>query len=163
VICQCPCGTEAISRSPFGARPYSRHMLVVAHVSSMKTSLSGFRLGCRARHSSRAAATSGRACSLHRRLRSDNRSAMNHTSAPCRKPPADSTQPDNALVRRLSNFQPRLRCFYEVKEVNPLSVLIFSPSSKSIFGSLTEAFEALRWRAVHIVMDMPVQRAAFAA
>ncbi len=38
-----------------------------------------------------------------------------------------------------------------------------SPSGESILSSLTEAFQALWWRAVHIVMDIPVQRAAFAA
>ena len=32
-----------------------------------------------------------------------------------------------------------------------------SPSGESIHSSLTEAFQALRWRAVHIVMHMPVQ------
>jgi len=43
VVFQWPCGMEARSRSPRGARPRVRAILVDAHVSSMKTSLSGSR------------------------------------------------------------------------------------------------------------------------
>ena len=42
-------------------------MFVLVQVSSMKTSLPGFRFGCFSRHSMRALATSGRLCSLARR------------------------------------------------------------------------------------------------
>jgi hypothetical protein len=62
-VFQCPCGTAATNRCPSGARPYRRVILVVAQVSSMKTSRSGSKCGWAARQFSRAAATSGRCCS----------------------------------------------------------------------------------------------------
>ena len=43
VVFQWPCGTPARSRSPRGARPWRRAMLVEAQVSSMKTRRSGSR------------------------------------------------------------------------------------------------------------------------
>ena len=58
-----PCGTLASRRSPRGALPYSRTMLVLTEVSSKKNSLAGFRLGCLAFQAARAAATSARSCS----------------------------------------------------------------------------------------------------
>jgi hypothetical protein len=61
-IFQCSCGTTATSRCPRGARPYRRVTLVLAQVSSMRTSRSGSKCGWAARPS-RAAATSGRCCS----------------------------------------------------------------------------------------------------
>jgi transaldolase len=64
VVFQCPCGIAARSRSPLGARPRIRAMLVVTQVSSMKTSPSGSRSSCPSNPSSRRSATSGRACSL---------------------------------------------------------------------------------------------------
>jgi hypothetical protein len=45
VVFQWPCGTLVISRSPRGARPRSRAMLVEVPVSSIKTKRSGLSLG----------------------------------------------------------------------------------------------------------------------
>src|SRR3954451_2628892 len=50
-------------RSPFAARPRSRAILVVAAVSSMKTSLSGSRSSWPSNQASRASFTSARCCS----------------------------------------------------------------------------------------------------
>src|SRR4051812_45772544 len=61
---QCPHGTRPTRRAPRLARPRSRAMLVVVPVSSRKTSRAGSRSGCAAIHRARAAATSGRSCSL---------------------------------------------------------------------------------------------------
>jgi hypothetical protein len=63
VVCQCPCGAWQISRSPLGARPRSRVMLVLAADSSMKTSRAGSSPPWRRFHRRRACATSGRFCS----------------------------------------------------------------------------------------------------
>src|SRR5579864_17707 len=63
VVFQWPCGTKSTRRSPRGARPRVRVMLVFAHVSSRKTSFSGFSSGIRARQKDRSCATSGRFCS----------------------------------------------------------------------------------------------------
>ena len=56
-------GCAARSRSPFGARPRSRAMLVEAQVSSMKTSRSGSRSSWPSNQASRRFRTSGRSCS----------------------------------------------------------------------------------------------------
>src|SRR6185503_5377904 len=61
---QCPQGTRPTRRAPRLARPRSRAMLVVVPVSSRKTSRAGSRSGCAAIQAARAAATSGRSCSL---------------------------------------------------------------------------------------------------
>src|SRR6202022_4216510 len=58
-----PCGIGARQRLPRFERPRSRAILVEAPVSSMKTSLSGSRLGTSSRQAWRAAATSGLSCS----------------------------------------------------------------------------------------------------
>ena len=50
-------------RSPFGARPRRRAILVLAAVSSMKISRVGSRSSCPSNHASRAAFTSSRCCS----------------------------------------------------------------------------------------------------
>src|ERR1700704_5786144 len=63
-IFQCPHGTRPIIRRPRLARPRSRAMLVEVPVSSMNTSRAGSRSGCAAIQAARAAATSGRSCSL---------------------------------------------------------------------------------------------------
>ena len=63
LVCQCPCGTAATRRWPRGLRPRNRAMLVLAQVSSMKTSRAGFKCGCCSRQATRAAAMSGRSCS----------------------------------------------------------------------------------------------------
>src|SRR4030088_2006915 len=63
-IFQCPHGTRPITRRPRLARPRSRAMLVEVPVSSMNTSRAGSRSGCAAIQAARAAATSGRSCSL---------------------------------------------------------------------------------------------------
>src|SRR6266404_9707978 len=68
VVFQWPCGTLPTSRSPRGARPRSRAILVEVPVSSMKTSRSGSSLACLSDHAVRAAATSGRSCSAARTL-----------------------------------------------------------------------------------------------
>jgi hypothetical protein len=63
VVFQWPCGIAAHSRSPFGARPWRRAMLVEAHVSSMKTSRSGSSSGWPSNPSRRRLRTCGRSCS----------------------------------------------------------------------------------------------------
>jgi hypothetical protein len=63
VIFQWPCGTLASRRSPLGARPRGGVMFILAQVSSINTSRSGFRSGCSRLNSSRLSATSGRSCS----------------------------------------------------------------------------------------------------
>ena len=63
VVRQWPCGTPARRRSPLGARPRSRAILVLSQVSSMKIRRSGSRSGCPSHQASRAAATSSRSCS----------------------------------------------------------------------------------------------------
>src|SRR6266567_5838075 len=57
-----------MSRSPRGARPYRRVIVVDTLVSSMNTSLLGSSLFCRLCNALRAAATSGRSCSAARKL-----------------------------------------------------------------------------------------------
>src|SRR5579863_2252772 len=64
IVFQCPHGTRPTTRLPRLARPRKRAMLVVVPVSSRKTSRAGSRSGCAAIHAARAAATSGRSCSL---------------------------------------------------------------------------------------------------
>jgi hypothetical protein len=64
VIFQWPCGTLPINRSPRRHRPLDLAILVLVPVSSMKISLSGSSSFCALRQRSRAAATSGRSCSL---------------------------------------------------------------------------------------------------
>ena len=68
VVFQCPQGTAAGRRWPRRLRPRRRVMLVLAPVSSMKTSRSGFSQVCQLRHSRRLAATSARSCSAARWL-----------------------------------------------------------------------------------------------
>src|SRR5918995_2317627 len=63
VVFQCPRGMPTRSRLPLGARPRRRAMLVVAPVSSMKTSLAGSRSSWPSNQSSRLFRTSGRSCS----------------------------------------------------------------------------------------------------
>ncbi len=55
-------GTAARQRSPRGERPRRRAILVVAPVSSMKTSLAGSRSGCASNQASRRELTSSRSC-----------------------------------------------------------------------------------------------------
>src|ERR1700722_8800191 len=63
-----PKGALATRRSPLAQRPWVRVMLVLAQVSSMKTSRLGSIVAWRAFHCSRRLATSGRSCSEARRL-----------------------------------------------------------------------------------------------
>jgi hypothetical protein len=63
VVFQCPCGADAIRRSPRGARPRVRVMLVLVQVSSRKISCAGSSRGCASRQRWRASAMSARACS----------------------------------------------------------------------------------------------------
>src|SRR5712691_5077910 len=67
-VFQFPCSTFWMSRSPCGARPYRRVIVVDTLVSSMNTSLLGSSLFCRRCNALRAAATSGRSCSAARDL-----------------------------------------------------------------------------------------------
>src|ERR1035437_8746511 len=64
VVFQWPCGTEATQRRPLGDRPRLLAMLVVVHVSWIKTSLRGSSSGWFSRHSARAIRTSSRSFSL---------------------------------------------------------------------------------------------------
>src|ERR1039458_5023774 len=68
MVFQFPCGTFWMSRSPCGARPKRRVIVVETLVSSMKTSRFRSSLGCCFCNALRAAATSGRSCSAARRL-----------------------------------------------------------------------------------------------
>ena len=63
VVRQWPCGAWPTSRSPLGARPRSRVMLVLAADSSMKTSRAGSSPLWPRRHRRRALATFSRFCS----------------------------------------------------------------------------------------------------
>src|SRR6266851_10009464 len=67
-VFQFPCSTFWTSRSPCGARPYRRVIVVDTLVSSMNTSLLGSSFFCRRCNALRAAATSGRSCSAARKL-----------------------------------------------------------------------------------------------
>src|SRR5438105_4731960 len=64
IVFQWPQGTRPTTRRPRLARPRSRAMAVLVPVSSMNTSRAGSRSGCAAIQAARAAATSGRCCSL---------------------------------------------------------------------------------------------------
>ena len=66
MVFQCPNGALSLQRSPTGAQPESRAILVLTPVSSRKTRLSGSINGWAALHSLRRAATSGRSCSTAR-------------------------------------------------------------------------------------------------
>src|SRR6201981_1272910 len=68
MVFQCPCGTRPIRRSPRGQRPLSRTILVLAAVSSTKTSRAGSNRPCSRIQRRRACATSARSCSAARRL-----------------------------------------------------------------------------------------------
>src|SRR5258706_9917445 len=68
MVFQCPCGTRPIRRSPRGQRPLSRTILVLAAVSSTKTSRAGSNVPCSRIQCRRARATSARSCSAARRL-----------------------------------------------------------------------------------------------
>src|SRR4051794_4655661 len=63
VFLRCPCGTAARRRTPLGARPYRRAMLVQAKLSSTNTSFAGSRSSWASNQSSRRSTTSGRSCS----------------------------------------------------------------------------------------------------
>ena len=67
IVFQCPCGTDAISRSPRGQRPLSRTMFVLVAVSSINTSRAGPESLLRTQRR-RARATSARFCSAACRL-----------------------------------------------------------------------------------------------
>src|SRR5450755_1136146 len=67
-VFQFPCRTFWMSRSPCGARPYRRVIVVDTAVSSMNTSFLGSSVFCRRCNALRAAATSGRSCSAARKL-----------------------------------------------------------------------------------------------
>src|SRR5450631_1232487 len=67
-VFQFPCSTFWMSRSPCGARPYRRVIVVDTAVSSMNTSFLGSSVFCRRCNALRAAATSGRSCSAARKL-----------------------------------------------------------------------------------------------
>ena len=68
IVFQCPCGTDAINRSPRGQRPLSRTMFVLVAVSSINTSRAGSSMPCSRTQRRRARATSARFCSAACRL-----------------------------------------------------------------------------------------------
>ena len=76
VLFQCPWGTLASRRSPFGARPRGRVIFVLAHVSSIKMSRSGFSSGCSRFNAARRSATSGRCRSEAMRTFFDRRTKL---------------------------------------------------------------------------------------
>src|SRR6476646_11426490 len=68
IVFQCPCGTDAINRSPRGQRPLSRTIIVLVAVSSINTSRAGSSMPCSRIQRRRARATSARFCSAACRL-----------------------------------------------------------------------------------------------
>src|SRR5215510_4543604 len=68
IVFQCPCGTDAINRSPRGQRPLSSTMFVLVAVSSINTSRAGSSMPCSRIQRRRARATSARFCSAACRL-----------------------------------------------------------------------------------------------
>src|SRR5690242_14267577 len=68
IVFHVPSGTRPITRSPRGARPLSRAMLVVTAVSSINTSRAGSSMPCSRIQRRRARATSGRSRSAACRL-----------------------------------------------------------------------------------------------
>src|SRR5271169_118182 len=68
IVFQCPCGTDATSRSPRRQRPLSRTMFVLVAVSSINTSRAGSSMPCSRIQRRRARATSARFCSAACRL-----------------------------------------------------------------------------------------------
>ena len=63
IVFQCPCGTDATSRSPRAQRPLVRTMFVLVAVSSINTSRAGSSIPCSRIQPRRARATSARFCS----------------------------------------------------------------------------------------------------
>src|SRR5882757_4376600 len=102
MVFQFPCGTFWTSRSPCGARPQRRVIVVETLVSSMKTSRLGSSLGCRFCKALRAAATSGRSCSVARRLFFKGQLQM-------RQKPEDRRLADRYLLLRQSGLELRQR------------------------------------------------------
>src|SRR5271165_6868448 len=68
IVFQCPCGTDATSRSPRKQRPLSRTLFVLVAVSSINTSRAGSSMPCSRIQRRRARATSARFCSAACRL-----------------------------------------------------------------------------------------------
>src|ERR1700730_7990325 len=68
IVFQCPCGTDATSRSPRKQRPLTRPMFVLVAVSSINISRAGSSMPCSRIQRLRARATSARFCSAARRL-----------------------------------------------------------------------------------------------
>src|SRR6516164_2947444 len=68
IVFQCPCGTDATSRSPRRHRPLSRTIFVLVAVSSINTSRAGSSMPCSRIQRLRARATSARFCSAACRL-----------------------------------------------------------------------------------------------
>ncbi len=68
IVFQCPCGTDATSRSPRKQRPLSRAIFVLVAVSSINTSRAGSSMPCSRIQRRRARATSARFCSAACRL-----------------------------------------------------------------------------------------------
>src|SRR6267143_1526689 len=101
-VFQFPCSTFWMSRSPCGARPYRRVIVVDTLVSSMNTSLLGSSLFCRRCNALRAAATSGRSCSAARKLFFKGQLQM-------MQKPRDRRLSDRDLFLRQSIFEFRQR------------------------------------------------------
>src|SRR5271167_3747786 len=68
IVFQCPCGTDATSRSPRKQRPLSRTIFVLVAVSSINTSRAGSSMPCSRIQRRRARATSARCRSAACRL-----------------------------------------------------------------------------------------------
>src|SRR6202163_1935013 len=68
IVCHAPSGTAPITRTPRGARPLSRTMLVLTAVSSITTSRAGSSMPCSRIQRRRARATSARCRSAACRL-----------------------------------------------------------------------------------------------
>src|ERR1700730_14142577 len=68
IVCHAPSGTAPITRTPRGARPLSRTMLVLTAVSSINTSRAGSSMPCSRIQRRRACATSARCPSAACRL-----------------------------------------------------------------------------------------------
>src|SRR3979490_832475 len=116
-VFQFPCSTFWTSRSPCGARPYRRVIVVDTLVSSMNTSLLGSSLFCRRCNALRAAATSGRSCSAARKLFFKGQLQM-------MQKPRDRRLSDRDLFLRQSIFEFGQRGFRLLRYQLPHQILV---------------------------------------
>ena len=117
MVFQFPCGTFWTSRSPCGAPGQRRVIVVETLVSSMKTSRLGSSLGCCFCRALRAAATSGRSCSVARRLFFKGQLQM-------MQKPGDRRLADRYLLLRQSGLKLRQRDIRLFRHQLPDQILV---------------------------------------